>query len=106
MATRRRLHDATPEQRAQEGCLTGGRSELMLPGLAILDAVWTIWPAARLRVGDRGLREGILLSMMHGGKGGHRPQGGGHNPQNNGRRQQGRKQGGGPKPPSGEGAPA
>lgn len=106
VATRRRLHDATPEQRAQEGCLTGGRSELMLPGLAILDAVWTIWPAARLRVGDRGLREGILLSMMHGGKGGHRPQGGGQNPQNNGRRQQGRKQGGGPKPPSGEGAPA
>jgi exopolyphosphatase/guanosine-5'-triphosphate,3'-diphosphate pyrophosphatase len=65
-ATRQRLHDATPEERAAEPCLTGGRSELMLPGLAILDSVWSIWPSERLRVGDRGLREGILLSMMHG----------------------------------------
>ena len=69
VATRQRLHDLSPEERANEGCLTGGRSELMLPGLAILDAIWQTWPADRLRVGDRGLREGILLSMMHGGKG-------------------------------------
>lgn len=103
VATRQRLHDATPEERAAEGCLTGGRSELMLPGLAILDAIWTTWPADRLRVGDRGLREGILLSMMHGGKGGHRPQTGG---QDKGRRQQGRGQNGGRKPSSGESAPA
>lgn len=68
-ATRQRLHDATPEERAKEPCLTGGRSDLMLPGLAILDAVWSIWPSDRLRVGDRGLREGMLLSMMHGAKG-------------------------------------
>lgn len=64
--TMARLRDATPEERAQEPCLTGGRSELMLPGLAILDAIFSIWPSDRLRVGDRGLREGILLSMMHG----------------------------------------
>lgn len=64
--TMKRLSDGTPEQRAQEPCLAGGRSELMLPGLAILDAVFSIWPSARLRVGDRGLREGILLSMIHG----------------------------------------
>lgn len=108
VATRQRLHDATPEERAAEGCLTGGRSELMLPGLAILDAIWTTWPAARLRVGDRGLREGILLSMMHGGKGGHRPHTGGQNTgmKNRGRRQQGRGNNGGRKPSSGESAPA
>ena len=62
-----RLRDATPEERAPEPCLAGGRSELMLPGMAILDGdLVDIWPAERLRVGDRGLREGILLSMMHG----------------------------------------
>ena len=61
-----RLRDATPEQRAAEPCLAGGRSELMLPGMAILSAIFDIWPSERLRVGDRGLREGILLSMMHG----------------------------------------
>lgn len=64
--TIKRLVDLSPEGRAKEPCLTGGRSELMLPGMAILEAVWSIWPSDRLRVGDRGLREGILLSMMHG----------------------------------------
>jgi exopolyphosphatase/guanosine-5'-triphosphate,3'-diphosphate pyrophosphatase len=64
--TMTRLCEATPEVRAQEPCLTGGRSELMLPGMAILDAIFSIWPSEKLRVGDRGLREGILLSMMHG----------------------------------------
>jgi exopolyphosphatase/guanosine-5'-triphosphate,3'-diphosphate pyrophosphatase len=81
--TMKRLCEATPDERAQEPCLTGGRSELMLPGLAILEAIFSIWPADRLRVGDRGLREGILLSMMHGAnneqRGGNRRRGGGGN---------------------------
>ncbi|RYZ01058.1 MAG: Ppx/GppA family phosphatase [Alphaproteobacteria bacterium] len=100
IATRQRLHDLSPEDRAKEGCLTGGRSDLMLPGLAILDAVWQTWPADRLRVGDRGLREGILLSMMHGGKGN------GPAPKQKHGRGQGSKGRGPGKPPSGEGAAA
>lgn len=96
VATRQRLHDATPEERAKEGCLTGGRSELMLPGLAILDAIWQTWPADRLRVGDRGLREGMLLSMMHGAKAG------GQKPNQKQRGQRGR----GGSSSSGEGAAA
>jgi exopolyphosphatase/guanosine-5'-triphosphate,3'-diphosphate pyrophosphatase len=67
---RQRLHDATPEERAAEPCIGPERAELVLAGCAILDAVWAMWPAERLRVGDRGLREGILLSMMHGAGGG------------------------------------
>jgi exopolyphosphatase / guanosine-5'-triphosphate,3'-diphosphate pyrophosphatase len=67
---RQRLHDATPEERAAEPCIGPERAELVLAGCAILDAVWSVWPADRLRVGDRGLREGILLSMMHGASGG------------------------------------
>ena len=99
VATRQRLQDATPEERAKEGCLTGGRSELMLPGLAILDAIWQTWPAERLRVGDRGLREGILLSMMHGAKAnGQKP-----NQKQRGQRGRGQRP---PKPPSSEGAAA
>jgi exopolyphosphatase/guanosine-5'-triphosphate,3'-diphosphate pyrophosphatase len=99
VATRQRLQDATPEERAKEGCLTGGRSELMLPGLAILDAIWQTWPADRLRVGDRGLREGILLSMMHGAKAnGQKP-----NQKQRGQRGRGQRP---PKPPSSEGAAA
>ncbi|MBI1358989.1 MAG: Ppx/GppA family phosphatase [Alphaproteobacteria bacterium] len=63
---RQRLHDLTPQQRALEPCIGPQRADLVLSGCAILDAVWSLWPADRLRVGDRGLREGILLSMMHG----------------------------------------
>jgi exopolyphosphatase/guanosine-5'-triphosphate,3'-diphosphate pyrophosphatase len=62
-----RLHDATAAQRAAEPCIGPQRADLVLSGCAILDAVWALWPANRMRVGDRGLREGILLSMMHGG---------------------------------------
>ena len=42
------------------------RADLMLAGCAILEAAWSVWPTARLRVADRGLREGVLLSMMYG----------------------------------------
>ena len=36
---------------------------------AILDAVLRVWPATRIRVADRGLREGVLMRLMakHGG---------------------------------------
>jgi exopolyphosphatase/guanosine-5'-triphosphate,3'-diphosphate pyrophosphatase len=91
---RQRLHDATPEERAAEPCIGPERADLVLAGCAILDAVWSVWPADRLRVGDRGLREGILLSMMHG------PAGGGKQKR---RRRSGRRQVGSP---STQGAPA
>jgi exopolyphosphatase/guanosine-5'-triphosphate,3'-diphosphate pyrophosphatase len=68
--TMQRLALATAEERAREPCLVGGRSDLMVPGIAILAAVCATWPADRLRVGDRGLREGIILSLMHGHNGG------------------------------------
>ena len=42
------------------------RAPLMLAGCAIMEAVWEVFDAQTLRVADRGLREGILLSMMHG----------------------------------------
>jgi exopolyphosphatase/guanosine-5'-triphosphate,3'-diphosphate pyrophosphatase len=36
----------------------------VLAGAAILQAVQELWPCSRVRVADRGLREGILLSLM------------------------------------------
>jgi exopolyphosphatase/guanosine-5'-triphosphate,3'-diphosphate pyrophosphatase len=42
------------------------RAPLMLAGCAIMEAVWERFDAHKLRVADRGLREGVLLSMMHG----------------------------------------
>jgi len=37
---------------------------LVLAGAAILQAVQEVWPCDRVRVADRGLREGLLLSLM------------------------------------------
>ena len=39
-------------------------SRIVLAGCAILEAVLRMWPCERLRVADRGLREGILTTLM------------------------------------------
>ena len=59
-----RLH---PEARAAEPCIGPDRADLVLAGAAILQAVQETWPCRRVRVADRGLREGLLLSLMSGG---------------------------------------
>lgn len=52
------------EQRIAEPCIGRERADLVLAGCAILDAILRMWPAERLRVADRGLREGILTRLM------------------------------------------
>ena len=42
----------------------GERADLVLAGCAILDAIRNAFPLPRLRVADRGLREGMLVEMM------------------------------------------
>jgi exopolyphosphatase/guanosine-5'-triphosphate,3'-diphosphate pyrophosphatase len=53
------------EERVAEPCIGHERADLVLAGCAILESVLRIWPAERLRVADRGLREGILTTLMH-----------------------------------------
>lgn len=50
--------------RAREGCIGHARADLVLAGCAILDAICRTWPVGRLRVADRGLRDGILRQLM------------------------------------------
>ena len=50
--------------RAAQPCIGPDRADLVLAGAAILQAVQEVWPCERVRVADRGLREGLLLSMM------------------------------------------
>jgi exopolyphosphatase/guanosine-5'-triphosphate,3'-diphosphate pyrophosphatase len=52
------------EQRVAEPCIGRERADLVLAGCAILEALLRLWPCGRLRVADRGLREGILASLM------------------------------------------
>jgi exopolyphosphatase/guanosine-5'-triphosphate,3'-diphosphate pyrophosphatase len=52
--------------RAANPCVGRERADLVLSGCAILDAICSTWPVGRLRVADRGIREGILFDLMHG----------------------------------------
>lgn len=52
------------EERASVPCIGKERADLVLAGCAILEAIQTSWPCERLRVADRGLREGILITLM------------------------------------------
>ena len=52
------------EQLVAEPCIGRDRADLVLAGCAILEAVLRMWPCERLRVADRGLREGILTTLM------------------------------------------
>ncbi len=52
------------EERVAQPCIGPERADLVLAGCAILDAMMLQWPCERLRVADRGLREGILSLLM------------------------------------------
>jgi exopolyphosphatase/guanosine-5'-triphosphate,3'-diphosphate pyrophosphatase len=52
------------DQRAANPCIGADRADLVLAGCAILDAIRRAFPCQRLRVADRGLREGMLVEMM------------------------------------------
>lgn len=52
------------ETRAAHPCVGNDRAELVLPGCAILEAITRRYPCQRIRIADRGLREGMLLTLM------------------------------------------
>ncbi len=52
------------DDRSQNACIGADRADLVLAGCAILEALRRKWPCDRLRVADRGLREGILYELM------------------------------------------
>ncbi len=52
------------DARGANPCIGRERADLVLAGCAILEAIRQVWPSERLRVADRGLREGILTELM------------------------------------------
>nr|WP_210336566.1 MULTISPECIES: Ppx/GppA phosphatase family protein [Ensifer] len=52
------------DARAANPCIGPDRADLVLAGCAILEAIRRRWPSTRMRVADRGLREGLLTDMM------------------------------------------
>jgi exopolyphosphatase/guanosine-5'-triphosphate,3'-diphosphate pyrophosphatase len=52
------------DARVANPCIGADRADLVLAGCAILEAIRAAWPSERLRVADRGLREGMLSELM------------------------------------------
>jgi exopolyphosphatase/guanosine-5'-triphosphate,3'-diphosphate pyrophosphatase len=66
-AMRTLCHDIalrSPAERARMPCIGHDRADLIVAGCAILDAILAAWPTGRVKVADRGIREGILRTLM------------------------------------------
>ncbi|MXO65055.1 Ppx/GppA phosphatase family protein [Altericroceibacterium endophyticum] len=66
-----RLSSMSPDERRALPCIGQERADLVVAGCAILESILDIWPAPRLGVADRGIREGILRSLMSADAEGH-----------------------------------
>ncbi|MGE3871527.1 MAG: Ppx/GppA phosphatase family protein [Parvibaculaceae bacterium] len=60
----RTLLEMSYDERRDNACIGRDRADLVLAGCAILEEICGAFPAERIRVADRGLREGILTLMM------------------------------------------
>lgn len=58
------LMQMTYQDRVESPCIGPERADLVMAGCAILSSIMEKWPCSRVRVADRGLREGILTSLM------------------------------------------
>jgi exopolyphosphatase/guanosine-5'-triphosphate,3'-diphosphate pyrophosphatase len=59
-----RLLAMSYDERVANPCIGPDRADLVLAGCAIFDAIRRAFPCERVRVADRGLREGMLVQMM------------------------------------------
>ncbi len=53
------------EGRRKHPCIGAQKADLTLAGCAIIEALCSFWPISEITVADRGIREGILLDLMH-----------------------------------------
>ena len=58
------LSSMSSQDRSELPCIGQDRASLVVAGCAILESILDLWPAERLGVADRGIREGILRSLM------------------------------------------
>lgn len=55
------------DERRRHGCIGPDRADFMVSGCAILEAVFETWPFTDITIGDRGVREGIILGLSEAG---------------------------------------
>jgi exopolyphosphatase/guanosine-5'-triphosphate,3'-diphosphate pyrophosphatase len=63
-AISRSLAEKSLAERAKVACIGTERADLVVAGCAILETIMDLWPAERLGIADRGIREGILRRLM------------------------------------------
>jgi exopolyphosphatase / guanosine-5'-triphosphate,3'-diphosphate pyrophosphatase len=64
-ATIRRLLEMRPSERFNHPCIGPDRADFIISGCAIFEAISSMWPAGHITIADRGVREGIILSLMN-----------------------------------------
>lgn len=58
------IYKMRPSERFNHPCIGSERSDFILSGCAVFDAISRMWPVADVTVADRGVREGIIISLM------------------------------------------
>ena len=53
------------EGRKKHACIGAQKADLTMAGCAIIEGLCSFWPISEITVADRGIREGILLDLMH-----------------------------------------
>ncbi len=66
-ATIQTLQQMRPSERSNHPCIGADRADFIISGCAIFQAISSLWPAAEIRIADRGVREGIILSLIEQG---------------------------------------
>lgn len=61
-----RISAMSMAERSQVPCIGSERADLVVAGCAILETILDLWPAERLGIADRGIREGILRRLING----------------------------------------
>ncbi len=63
-ATTKRLLSMKQYERFNHPCIGPDRADFILSGCAIFEAISTLWPTQNITIADRGVREGIILSLL------------------------------------------
>ena len=67
-AISQQLAEASIAERSDISCIGRERADLVVAGCAILESIMDLWPAERVGVADRGIREGILRTLAMAGR--------------------------------------
>ncbi len=61
----KRIKNMGHDGRCKHSCIGKTKADLTISGCAIVESLCTFWPISEITIADRGIREGMLLDMMH-----------------------------------------